>query len=760
MASKAIKGITIKLDGDTGELTSSLNEADKSLKSVENQLKAVDKALKLDPGNIELIAQKQDLLNKAIEETKNKLEIEKQAAEQAAQALEDGTITQQQYDALQTEIINTTTELKKLEDQARESASTMGTAMQEAGNKIQAVGEKVTDVGKSLTTNVTGPIVGVAATSIAAFNEVDGALDQIAARTGATGAQLEELEDIAKSIATTIPTSFGTASSAVAAVSTRFGVTGKQLEDLSTQFVKFAELNGTDVTQAVYSAQGALAAWGLDASEAGSYLDYINSVGQRTGASVDDLNDKIAANAATFQDMGFNIADAAEFLGQVELSGADVSTVMTGLRKALDDASASGMPLSEALAQLQTDLQNAETDADAMQRAIDLFGTKAGPAMANMARQGRVSFSSLSSSLSDYSGNVTNTYETTLDGTDKMNVAMNEVKLAGAELGASVADTLVPIMEGLADILTDLSEWWQSLDEDQQKVIVTIGLVVAAIGPLLVILGTLITNVGVVVGAFGTLSTFMAGTLIPTLTAAATTFTATVIPAVVAAAPVILAVVAAVAAVIAVVEAVKSVIENSDAWIGFFSDLWTGLKGTLEDVWDAITSTVANIGDCLSDLWDDISGGFLDLLGDAWDWGVDLIDNFVDGITSVAHKVKDKVTSIAGDIADRLGFSEPEVGPLSNFHTFAPDMIDLWNEGIEKNLGSVQASANDMAAAAASPLENTGAQLSGISSQLGDLELSASPVNVAANIYIGQKLLQRQIIDTTAQAEYISGGTF
>lgn len=760
MASKAIKGITIKLDGDTGELTSSLNEADKSLKSVEDQLKAVDKALKLDPGNIELIAQKQDLLNKAIEETKNKLEIEKQAAEQAAQALEDGTITQQQYDALQTEIINTTTELKKLEDQARESASTMGTAMQEAGNKIQAVGEKVTDVGKSLTTNVTTPIVGVAAASIAAFNEVDGALDQIAARTGATGAQLEEMEDIAKSIATTIPTSFGTASQAVAAVNTRFGVTGKTLEDLSTQFVKFAELNGIDVTQAVYSAQGALAAWGLDASEAGAYLDYINSVGQRTGASVDDLNDKIAANAATFQDMGFNISDAAEFLGQVELSGADVSTVMTGLRKALDDASASGIPLSEALEQLQTDLQNAESDADAMQRAIDLFGTKAGPAMANMARQGRVSFSSLSSSLSDYSGNVTNTYETTLDGTDKMNVAMNEVKLAGAELGASVADTLVPIMEGLADILTDLSEWWQSLDEDQQKVIVTIGLVVAAIGPLLIILGTLITNVGVVVGAFGTLSTFMAGTLIPTLTAAATTFTATVIPAVVAAAPVILAVVAAVAAVIAVVEAVKSVMENSDAWIGFFSDLWTGLKGTLEDVWDAITSTVANIGDCLSGLWDDISGGFLDVVGSAWDWGVDLIDNFVDGITSVAHKVKDKVTSIAGDIADRLGFSEPEVGPLSNFHTFAPDMIDLWNEGIEKNLGSVQASANDMAAAAASPLENTGAQLSGISSQLGDLELSASPVNVAANIYIGQKLLQRQIIDTTAQAEYISGGTF
>lgn len=760
MASKAIKGITIKLDGDTGELTSSLNDADRSLKSVENQLKAVDKALKLDPTNLDLIHQKQDLLNRAIEETKNKLDIEKQAAEQAAQALKDGTITQEQYDALQTEIQNTTTELKKLEDQAKQSSSAMGEAMTAAGDKIEAVGQKVTDVGKSLTTNVTGPIVGVAAASIAAFNEVDGALDQIAARTGATGTALAEMEDIAKNIATTIPTSFGTASQAVAAVNTRFGVTGKTLEDLSTQFVKFAELNGTDVTTAVYSAQSALAAWGLDASEAGSYLDYINTIGQRTGASVDDLNDKIAANAATFQDMGFNIADAAEFLGQVELSGADVSTVMTGLRKALDDASASGMPLSEALAQLQTDLQNAETDADAMQRAIDLFGTRAGPAMANMARQGKVSFSSLNSDLSSYKGNITTTYETTLDGTDKMSVAMNEVKLAGAELGASVADALVPIMEGLADILSELADWWDGLDESQQKVILTIVGIVAALGPLLVILGTLITNVGVVVGAFGTLSTFITATLIPALAAAGTTLTVTVIPAVIAAAPVILAVVAAVAAVIAVVEAVKSVIENSDAWIGFFTDLWNNLIDTLQNVWDAITSTVANIGDCLSDLWDDISGGFLDLLGDAWSWGVDLIQGFIDGIKSMAGDLWDTVSDVAGDVRDFLGFSEPKKGPLSNFHTYAPDMIDLWNEGIRQNLPSVQKSASDMAAAAASPLETTGSQLQGISGQLDTLEIGASPVNVAANIYLGNKLIQRQIVNTIADAEYLSGGGF
>ena len=758
MASKAIKGITIKLDGDTGELTSSLNDADKSLKSIEDQLKAVDKALKLDPTNLEMIAQKQDLLNRAIEETKNKLDIEKAAAEQAAQALEDGTITQQQYDALQTEIQNTTNKLNELEKQAKETSSAIGTAMSEMGNKIQEVGGKVTDFGKSLTTNVSAPLAALGAASIAAFNEVDSGLDQIAARTGATGDELKALEDIATGLATTIPTSFATASQAVAAASTRFGVSGKKLEDLSKLFIEFAELNQTDVTSAIYATQGALAAWGLDADEAGSYLDYINSVGQRTGISVDELNDKIAANAATFQDMGFSIADAAEFLGQVELSGADTSTVMSGLRRALDDASAAGIPLSEALEMLQSDLQNSENDADALQRAIDLFGTKAGPAMANMARQGRVSFTSLNASLSDYNGNITTTYNNTIDGTDKMQVSLNKVKLAGAELGAATADALVPIMEKLADVLEDLGDWFSSLDEDQQQMIVTIGLVITAIGPLIVIIGTLITNVGAIIAACGTAATFISATLIPTLTAWGTTMTVTVIPALIAMAPYILAVAAAVTAVILVIEAVKSVMENSDAWIGFFTDLWTNLKGVLEDVWNAITSTVLNIGDCLSNMWDSISGGFLDLVNSAWNWGKDLIQGFIDGIESMAGSLVDKVQDIAGVVRDFLGFSEPEKGPLSNFHTFAPDMIDLWNEGIEKNLGSVQASASQMAQAAATPLENTGAQLEGISGQLGTLEVGASPVTVAANIYLGNKLIQRQIINTTANAEYLSGG--
>lgn len=76
-------------------------------------------------------------------------------------------------------------------------------------------------------------------------------------------------------------------------------------------------------------------------------------------------------------------------------------------------------------------------------------------------------------------------------------------------------------------------------------------------------------------------------------------------------------------------------------------------------------------------------------IGDFWEgafeWGADLVDNFVDGITSHWKSGIEEIKGIAGDIADYIGFSEPEKGPLSNFHTFAPDMMNLFMKGIEDN---------------------------------------------------------------------------
>ena len=63
--------------------------------------------MKLDPKNTELLSQKQKLLADSISATNDKLATLKTAAEQANTALAKGDITQEQYDALQREIIET-----------------------------------------------------------------------------------------------------------------------------------------------------------------------------------------------------------------------------------------------------------------------------------------------------------------------------------------------------------------------------------------------------------------------------------------------------------------------------------------------------------------------------------------------------------------------------------------------------------------------------------------------------------------------------
>ena len=69
----------------------------------------------------------------------------------------------------------------------------------------------------------------------------------------------------------------------------------------------------------------------------------------------------------------------------------------------------------------------------------------------------------------------------------------------------------------------------------------------------------------------------------------------------------------------------------------------------------------------------------------ALQWGKDLIDNFVSGIKAKISAVTSAVSGIASTVKNFLGFSEPEEGPLSNFHTYAPDMMKLFAKGIKDN---------------------------------------------------------------------------
>ena len=131
---------------------------------------------------------------------------------------------------------------------------------------------------------------------------------------------------------------------------------------------------------------------------------------------------------------------------------------------------------------------------------------------------------------------------------------------------------------------------------------------------------------------------------------------------------------------------------GADILLKIIEGLLSALPDLVVAIPNLIVAVVQGLADGVKDLFGagekvlgDVKDGFFSKIGDAWDWGADLISNFVDGIKQKWDNLKESVRGVAQTVKDLLGFSEPKEGPLSDFHTYAPDMMELFARGIRDN---------------------------------------------------------------------------
>ena len=122
MASR-VKGIVVEIGGDTTGLDKALKDTNKQINTTQSSLKDVERLLKLDPKNTTLLEQKQRLLSQAVSDTGDKLKVLQQAEKQVQEQFKKGEVSQDQYEALQREIVETRQKLGKLERDADDVAS-------------------------------------------------------------------------------------------------------------------------------------------------------------------------------------------------------------------------------------------------------------------------------------------------------------------------------------------------------------------------------------------------------------------------------------------------------------------------------------------------------------------------------------------------------------------------------------------------------------------------------------------------------------
>lgn len=367
------------------------------------------------------------------------------------------------------------------EPAGEEAGRSIGTSM------LSSLQSSLGNIGKTLSATVTAPIVAAATASVAAWRSVDSGLDTVATATGATGEELEALQSMVLGLAETMPVTFEDAGSAIGELNTRFGLTGEDLEDLATQFLRFSRINGTEVSGTIDNVQRSMAALGVDINDASDFLDTLNSVGQSTGIDMNTLANELVANAAVLNDLGMSAADAAMFIGALDKSGVESSTALTALKRAMVNAAEEGLTTSEAIAQLQENLANAETTAEGVNAVAELFGTRAAPAMYNALQNGTITFDELGLAMSDFSGSVESTYDNVVGPMDELTTVLNSLKELGYELVEAWGPTIEQIVNTVIPVIQRLTDAWTGLDEDTQQLIINIALIAAAVGPIILL---------------------------------------------------------------------------------------------------------------------------------------------------------------------------------------------------------------------------------------------------------------------------------
>lgn len=148
-----------------------------------------------------------------------------------------------------------------------------------------------------------------------------------------------------------------------------------------------------------------------------------------------------------------------------------------------------------------------------------------------------------------------------------------------------------------------------------------------------------------------------------------------------------------------VAQAVRNVLQNP---IQFLQNLVNNFKNMGRNLMQFLGSGISGMSSSILSAIRNVLNAGINLIkslpSQAVKWGKDFIQGLAGGIMSAARALLDPVKSIAKSIASFLHFSRPDVGPLRDYETWMPDMIDGMAEGIYKNAYKLENAVSSLSA--------------------------------------------------------------
>lgn len=812
MAAGRIKGITIEIGGDTTKLVSALSKVDSAISKSKQNIRDLDRALKLDPTNVELLKDRQQELGNEIKSTEEKIKAEKEALKQMKNT-EGFDANSEAARNLKTQIDLDESALKQLKEEAKSSASVMGSAFQaagekvkEVGNKIGAVGDKIKEIGTNLTAKVTTPIVAGFGASVKA------AVDWETAFTGVKKTVDESAEGYAQLAENIKQMAKETASSKedIAGVMEIAGQLGISGVDNLTEFTRTMIELGDTTNLSAEDAATALARFMNITGESTLNVDKI-------GSAIVDLGNNFATSESEITEMATRLASAGTLAGlsstdilalsaamssvgiQAEAGGTAMTQTLTAIEAAVSAFRAGSTEDLEAIANIAglsaNDFANAweshpigavqdfiqglgELDekgesATLILGEIGMSGVRQSNMLKSLALASDMLGEAVEKSSTAYQENTALQNEASLRY-ETMASKMSQLKERFTEIAISIGEMLMPYVEKLMGYIESLIEKWNGLDSEQQKTIITIAAIAAAVGPILLVISSVIGAIETIVGAIGTVLS-MGGALL-TFLATPAGLIALIVAAIALLAVAIYenwdAITAWVQGVVIAIQEMATgvmfkLIEIRDNAIALWEQIkatviakvtelktnvvnaWNNLKTTvittinnlkaqITSLWTNIktwlSTTVNNIKSNVTTAFDNIKNNIVErittaketiisgmkeaadyiasLPGKFLEWGRDMIQNLIDGIKEKISGVVDAVSGVAETIASYLHFSVPDKGPLADADTYMPDFIELMTSGMAKGIPQLENAAATMAKALSPDLSSVGNSVS------------------------------------------------
>lgn len=647
MAGRRITGITIEIDGKTTKLTKSLESVNGALKQTKSNLKDVEKLLKLDPTNVNLLRQKKKELAKAIDDTKNKLNQEREALKQLKSADKTPEVVEQ-MERLERQIADDEAALRGLKKEysnfgtvAKQQLQAVGGKLQEVGASIKETGEKISGVGRTLTTRVTAPIVGAFGAAVKQSADLDTAISRVAALSGASKTEMEELRDTAREMGKQTVFSAGEAADAMQYMALAGWDTQQMIAGLPG-ILDLATASGEELAGVSDIVTDGLTAFGLTAADSAHFADVLAVAMSSSNTTVAGLGEAFKYVGPVAGSLEYSIEDISLALGlmaNASIKGsqagtslrnvmqrmakptAEVEQAMVALGVSLDDGNGhmytfrevldklrAGMDgvsvptgdFADALAELDNELETGAIDeetynarlnelidsnmsaeqAEKAKAAAMLGGARAMSGILAITNTTGEEYLKLAGKIGEADGAASEMAEKMRDNVGgEFTILKDQL----AEIGIQFGDMIVPILrEHVIPALESLMTWLQGLDDETKQTILIVAGVAAAIGPVLLVVGGLITAIGTITSAIGGVVSAVGMLFSP-----------------------IGLIVAAVAAVIAIGVLLY---KNWDTIKEKLALLWAAIKGAWNGIKNTIATTVTNIVSSVKTKFDTLVG--------------------------------------------------------------------------------------------------------------------------------------------------------